>query len=356
MKNFYRFSLFSKKRSITTFLKLIGIITIFFISIFLVFNVFISRLIENNVRSAYLAQLLGLEINALWNWQRQNGLNRDLVLGSKGVDVVFVQEILNKLLPDIFPSNFVTGYFGEITARAVLQLQKLFNLTPNGYVDSQTRDLINRFYLKELCPKPPPEIEYPDLSLFAVGRGRPIPYQNYIPPDLVSALGRVRTVGIVCVREETLNALEKMFKAAEEEKVFLAVSSGFRKREIQEVLFNFWKKVEGDKALDTTALPGFSEHQLGTAVDLTGLSINFRGVANEFAASYEGQWLERNAYRYGFVMSYPKSKEEITGYGYEPWHFRYVGDKIAKEIFERGITLYEYLNELEETSKKFKDL
>jgi len=71
----------------------------------------------------------------------------------------------------------------------------------------------------------------------------------------------------------------------------------------------------------------FLKHQLGTAVDITGSFIGFKGVAYEFASSLEGQWLEKNACRYGFVMSYHKDKEKIIGYSYEPWLFLYIGEK-----------------------------
>ena len=91
-----------------------------------------------------------------------------------------------------------------------------------------------------------------------------------------------------------------------------------------------------------SARPGYSEHQLGTTIDFTSRRAEF-DLTNAFGATPEGQWLDENAVRYGFVMSYPPDKEDITGYVYEPWHFRYVGEEVAAEVRREGITLHEYL-------------
>ncbi len=97
-----------------------------------------------------------------------------------------------------------------------------------------------------------------------------------------------------------------------------------------------------DQAERISARPGHSEHQMGTAIDFTSASAGY-GLGEGFAQTPEGAWLSQNAPRFGFVMSYPAGKESVTGYAYEPWHFRYVGIDVARAVVARGITLTEYL-------------
>ena len=129
-----------------------------------------------------------------------------------------------------------------------------------------------------------------------------------------------------------------MRKAALEDGIELKVVSGFRSYDIQNGLYNRYVARDGKAAADTySARPGHSEHQTGLAADLNS-------VDNNFGDTKEGKWLNDNCYKYGFILRYPKGKEEYTGYMYESWHFRYVGD-IAKELYNNGswLSLEEYL-------------
>lgn len=136
-----------------------------------------------------------------------------------------------------------------------------------------------------------------------------------------------------------LGALKEMQRAAKAEKLKLPVVDGFRSYETQEKLYRMWVELKGEqKAALYSAEPGHSEHQTGLAFDL--------GLADPVFADWpEGKWLEENAHKYGFIIRYPKGKEDVTGYAYEPWHVRYVGKTIAAEIYEKGLTLEEYLGE-----------
>ncbi|WAA09875.1 M15 family metallopeptidase [Fervidibacillus albus] len=89
------------------------------------------------------------------------------------------------------------------------------------------------------------------------------------------------------------------------------------------------------------AQPGTSEHQTGLTMDITAYSVN-QQLVESFGQTEEGKWLENNAHQYGYILRYPKGKETITGYKYEPWHFRYVGVEAATVIFENGWTLEEF--------------
>lgn len=139
-----------------------------------------------------------------------------------------------------------------------------------------------------------------------------------------------------CVKE----SFENMQKDAYKEKVLLLIVSGFRSYAYQTMLYNRYKKFDKD-ADRYSAIPSHSEHQTGLAIDLINTdSINIAKFKKEF------DWLDKNAHKYGFILRYPKNKEEITGYKYEPWHYRYVGESLAKVLYNNGnwITLEEYFN------------
>ena len=143
--------------------------------------------------------------------------------------------------------------------------------------------------------------------------------------------------------------LQEMFDAARTEDVYPVVREGYRTAEeqqeilddkIQSYINQGYSQVKAERtAKEWVALPGTSEHQLGIAVDIN---------ADKSKCSNEDVygWLAENAYKYGFVLRYPPGKQKITGTSYEPWHYRYVGEVAAKEIYERGICLEEYFKQM----------
>ena len=146
--------------------------------------------------------------------------------------------------------------------------------------------------------------------------------------------------------ERTSNAAKEMFNAALKENINLIAISGYRSYSVQENLYNSRVEVKGiEKTRQYTAEAGASEHQTGLAIDI---------VCNDYPYLDEGfentdafKWLYNNCYKYGFILRYQKGKEDITGYNYEPWHFRYIGNaNIAKDIMDRGICFEEFINEV----------
>lgn len=195
--------------------------------------------------------------------------------------------------------------------------------------------------LPSTCLKP--KKEYGDMMLLNIGQKIGLPDMTYIPKNLteVNTDGSIRRG--VCLIKDALNAFELMTKSAGKDGVVMKASSGFRSYEIQKTLYTNALKTDGGNISTSVAKPGYSEHQLGTTVDLTGASVNFVSTADNFDLTPEDLWLEKNAYLYGFIQSYPKDKEKITGYKYEPWHYRYVGVENAKKIKESGLTITEFL-------------
>jgi zinc D-Ala-D-Ala carboxypeptidase len=188
-------------------------------------------------------------------------------------------------------------------------------------------------------------IQNPQNSLALVNKIFGLP-DNYIPGDLVRpnvpfSFGDTKLEKSL-MRQEAATALEKMFAGARNDGIELAAVSGYRSYGRQETLFNAEvNKVGEEKALQAVARPGSSEHQTGLTMDISSKTNNFN-LNEQFGKTKEGVWLAHNAHKYGFILRYPKGKEDLTGYMYEPWHFRYVGIKAATEIYENEWTLEEY--------------
>ena len=161
---------------------------------------------------------------------------------------------------------------------------------------------------------------------------------DYAPPDLVSA-ARAGLNGDQEIRAIVVPALKAMAEAAAAAGHPIAVQSGYRSYQTQVTTFQYWVKVDGyDYALTSSARPGHSEHQLGIAMDLRAQGGKAPWDYQDWAATPTGGWVAANAWRYGFVMSYPNGHEADTCYMYEPWHYRYVGVDAARQIHERGVT------------------
>lgn len=162
--------------------------------------------------------------------------------------------------------------------------------------------------------------------------------ENYIPNDLEDISLQYARSGMKLVREAK-EAYEAMAKNASTSNLKLVATSSYRSYEYQEKLYNNYIKSDGIEAADTySGRPGFSEHQTGLAVDI----YNGKETYTNFEKTKEFEWMQKNAYKYGFILRFPKDKEDITGYIYESWHYRYVGTKIATYIHENNISYEEY--------------
>ena len=136
---------------------------------------------------------------------------------------------------------------------------------------------------------------------------------------------------------EAQAAFDEMQEDAAAKGLNLYIASGFRSYEYQTTLYNRYVERSGKEEADRySARPGYSEHQTGLAIDLNTID-------ESFADTEEYEWVKRNCYKYGFIIRYPEGAENITGYMYEPWHLRYLGTDIARDVYESGLTLEEYL-------------
>lgn len=139
------------------------------------------------------------------------------------------------------------------------------------------------------------------------------------------------------VLPEVWDAFIALKEAAATEDLYITFDSGFRSYEEQKQIFHKWYGEYNENANLVSARPGHSEHQLGLAIDVNELKY-------EFADTDEGKWLKENCYKFGFIIRYPSFESQaITGYNYEPWHIRYLGEALAFDVHFSGLTLEEYL-------------
>lgn len=166
---------------------------------------------------------------------------------------------------------------------------------------------------------------------------------GYKPTDLRSTADAGLNGGY-SVRAILLDDLRAMAAAARAADARFSVQSAYRSYATQVSTFDYWVSVYGySKALTLSARPGHSEHQLGTAIDFRSYGGGAPWDHDDWATTRAGAWLKANAWRYGFIMSYPKGKSTVTCYAYEPWHYRYLGRERAAKLHESGLTIREAL-------------
>lgn len=162
--------------------------------------------------------------------------------------------------------------------------------------------------------------------------------QNYAPKDIVKVSNQF-AYGDNEIKKKVYEQFRSMFHAAKEENLSLIITSSYRDYSFQKKLWDNYAAQKGEEWADSvSARAGYSEHQTGYTLDIVTYNANM----SSFEKTDEFKWLQKNAHRYGFILRYPKDKEDITGYSYESWHYRYVGEKIATEIKKLGITFDEY--------------
>lgn len=201
--------------------------------------------------------------------------------------------------------------------------------------------LILFFFLKDvnlMFYKNIKEIENPNDILVLVNKNNKL-LQNFIPENLETIDIKYSNEGKM-LKKVAKEAFEKLSSDALKLGYKIVAVSAYRDFSYQENLFNYYVEKYGeDYALNCSAKAGHSEHQTGLAVDVMGSNNSY----DDFELSDEFEWMINNAHKYGFILRYPKNKEKITGFKYEPWHYRYVGVEVAKIIYENKITLEEYL-------------
>lgn len=159
-------------------------------------------------------------------------------------------------------------------------------------------------------------------------------------PDEKEAISSMYAYANRVIDASIYDEFKSMWHAADQEDLTLIVQSAFRSFEAQKNIHNSFLASHGREATERfSARAGHSEHQLGFALDITTPGY---GLTQAFEETDEFKWLKENAHKFGFILRYPKDAEHITGYLYEPWHYRYVGEEVAAYIYQNSITFDEY--------------
>jgi len=171
--------------------------------------------------------------------------------------------------------------------------------------------------------------------------------EDYVPPDLVP-VSEAGISGPGFIRQVAIDDLAALAAAAAEAGTPIAVNSPYRSYQEQVASFNGWVAVDGyDDAVTYSARPGHSEHQLGLTIDFMTKG-GGSALQGDWATTPAGGWMAQNAWKYGWVMSYPRGEggalfSDATCFHYEPWHYRYLGREVAAQVHDSGLTIREYL-------------
>ena len=256
----------------------------------------------------YLTTTLGNEIDLLENVSVTDNSNEDIDVSIEG-DYSFDKVGIYKLY-----------YVAKDSSGNVCKKEFTLEVEDSNMVDNNTDDIIEFTTSKGFSGITKNGVTYIDGVL--------VVNKTYsLPDDYGNGL-----------TSTTTNAFYKMQAASKLENLNIYLSSGFRSYSTQDRIYNNYVARDGKVAADTySARAGYSEHQSGLAFDVNQIN-------STFDDSEEAIWLSNNCYKYGFILRYPKGKEDITGYKYESWHFRYVGVDLATKLYNNGdwITLEEY--------------
>ena len=164
--------------------------------------------------------------------------------------------------------------------------------------------------------------------------------QDYVYGDLVEISRDYSNNSGSKLNSEAYEAFKELVDDAEKEKLHIRNNYAHRIYSYQEGVYNSYKNKSGPVYADSiSARPGFSEHQTGLALDV---GVETKYADDKFQNTKEYLWMKDNSYKYGFILRYPEGKEDITGYNFEAWHYRYVGKEAAKVIYENNLTFEEY--------------
>jgi LAS superfamily LD-carboxypeptidase LdcB len=259
-------------------------------------------------------------------------------IGSQGPNVLKIQQALASMGFDIEPD----GVYGPKTSNIILDLQKKYPeaLVADGVYGPKTKEI-----LQKLLASNYKVVQNPDNRMVLVNKFNAL-LPSYVPKNLTVTdipfyFTEFRPQKMM--QPEAAKAVDALFDKAKQENIDLTGISGYRTYDYQIQLFSRNIKANPN-ANQFSARPGESEHQTGLAIDVSSPSVG-NALTQSFGDSKEGKWLAENAPEFGFIIRYPKGKESITGYQYEPWHIRYVGKDVAKQIASQNLTLEEYLGQ-----------
>lgn len=228
---------------------------------------------------------------------------------------------------EVFKPNFTFPFYKEDRKDEYLKYKEETGLSLKDAIIRVNIGLNHPFYTNTKITK--------DEGILTIVNKYNYVSRDYVPNNLIE-------VNNLKINKEAYDNFLLMKNDIEKEGLNIRIISAYRTYEYQENLYNNYLKYDKKELVDSySARPGFSEHHTGLAIDIDNSKLDF----NKFYLTKEFIWMQDNAYKYGFILRYPKDKENITGYSYEPWHYRYVGKEIALYIKKHNSTYEEYYYE-----------
>lgn len=283
--------------------------------------------VHNNIDYSLINDLAKLDgynkekLMDYYNFKKENNINDEAIVYIINNDIEYNDEVINYMEEKYFVLNNLERYLnynkGNLSYSNVVKLVNS-NRDKTFYTDSVKTDMskgyliiVNKYYSLD---------------------------KNYVPSNLVS-LSSTYTDNWCKLEGTTYNQFKKLVDDAKKEGLNIKCRSGYRSYNDQSYIYNSYVRDYGlTWANNYSAKPGHSEHQTGLAIDVTASGNNY-GV---FVNSKEYTWMVNNAHKYGFILRYLSGEENITGYNYESWHYRYVGVDVATKIHNEKITYEEY--------------
>lgn len=227
------------------------------------------------------------------------------------------------------------GGFGPNTEKALKSYQESVGIT-SGIYDQETHDFLKKVRDEKLAPGYKTDMVLLNKSYYLPA--------SYVPENLREV--NVDKNKYMELPDYVADIVEEMFADAKKDGIHIVLASAYRSYDYQEGIFSRRVANNGFAEAETVvAIPGESEHQTGLAIDITTAGMSF-GLSQTFENDPAFDWMMANGHKYGFILRYLKGREEDTGYVYEPWHYRYIGDiEAATYIMENDLILEEYFNE-----------
>lgn len=310
-----------------------------------------TAVIENNYKKEYFDEYL--DINYVEEDNFINNINKLLDLGYKNKDINTFYEKVPKSI-DVITSNKYDKNIINYISLNYFKEENLDRYIKYDFID--TKSVYDTTILKE-------KYNYEDTVTFVNAHLDKDYYSNDIPlskdkaskldvivnkyykldkdyePEDLTVINSKFASGTQKLRKEAAGKFEEMASAMLKENLKIYAGSTYRSYSYQEGLYNRYVKKDGFKEAETySARAGYSEHQLGLAVDIVNGKWNYLSENDK-----EYTWLINNSYKYGFILRYPHESEYITGYVFEDWHFRYLGIDLATKVHESKLTYDEYV-------------
>lgn len=310
-----------------------------------------TAVIENNYKKEYFDEYL--DINYVEENNFINNINKLLDLGYKNKDINTFYEKVPKSI-DVITSNKYDKNIINYISLDYFKEENLDRYIKYDFID--TKSVYDTTILKE-------KYNYEDTVTFVNAYLDKDYYSNDIPlskdkaskldvivnkyykldkdyePEDLTIINSKFASGTQKLRKEAADKFEEMASDMLKENLKIYAGSTYRSYSYQEGLYNRYVKKDGFKEAETySARAGYSEHQLGLAVDIVNGKWNYLSEGDK-----EYTWLINNSYKYGFILRYPHESEYITGYVFEDWHFRYLGIELATKVHESKLTYDEYI-------------